>query len=193
MQNDQNQLVEALRQEVWRWARRTDEAVAAEQARDGGLLREVEQVREAVASLLREVAVLGAREEERAVAAAAVHVDEAMWAVADRVVLYLGTARSMAAMALCHVALGENARWMARWAALLTALLLDPGVVLLIFGSTLGSGGWSTIWRLVACWRRRRGAGTGAGGDQAETATGGGGGWGAWFWGSAAGGGNNPA
>ena len=186
---EQNQLVEALRQEVWRWARRTDEAVAAEQERDGGLLREVEQVREAVASLLREVAVLGAREEERAVAA--VHVDEAMWAVADRVVLYLGTARSMAAMALCHVALGENARWMARWAALLAALLLDPGVVLLIFGSTLGSGGWSTIWRLVACWRRRRGAGAGA--DQAETATGGGGGWGAWIWGSAAGGGNNPA
>jgi len=96
--SEQNQLVEALRQEIWRWARRTDEAVAAEQERDGGLLREVEQVREAVSRLLREVAVLGAREEERAVAAAAVHVDEAMWAVADRVVLYLGTARSMAAM-----------------------------------------------------------------------------------------------
>jgi len=99
----------------------------------------------------------------------------------------------MAAMALCHVALGENARWMARWAALLAALLLDPVVVLLIFGSPMGAGGWSTIWRLVACWRRGRGARTGAGGDQAETATGGGGGWGAWFWGSAAGGGNNPA
>jgi len=181
------QLVEALRQELWRGGRLAGEAAAGDRERDEALFRELVVVRQQTVAMGQQLAALVAVEEREAVVHDMERMGDQVWAAVDRILLYTGSARGMAAAALCHFAVVGQAGLLVRVVAFCLAAILDIGVATVVISTLVGAGSLQTVGRLVACWRRCRRR---QGGEQeaaemggAEPDPAGGGGWFSWLWG----------
>ncbi len=128
---DLNVLIEALRQEVWRLSSREEAAAAAERERDEALFREVAAVRQA-----GQAAVEGFRMEDIAL-------------LLEMILHYFGTSRAVAAMVLALYALEGQGGLCGRAVALLLAILLDLGMVVLVALPRMGRRGRRWVGRLI--------------------------------------------
>jgi len=172
-------LLEAVRQELWRGVGRLEAAVEAERVRDEALALNVETVARSAHDLSTAVAVEAALGRERVMVEGQLRWEGQVWEVAELVLMYFGTARAMGAFGLAQVAMGGEGTVVRRFVALLLALLLDVGVVVLVAASRLGMGGGSLIGRLAGCWQRYRRPAAAVAEVVAEPAEGAGGWWGA--------------
>jgi hypothetical protein len=151
---DQMAILEAIRQELWRGVGRLEAVVEAERERDEALSRNVESVARSAASLVTAVAVESAVAGERSAAAVQLRWEDQLWQAGELALMYFGTARAMAALALANYGVTGSGSFLGRLVAILAAVVLDVGVVLLVLTPHLGAGGAGVFGRLCSCWRR---------------------------------------
>ena len=147
-------LMEAIRQELWRGLARLEAAEAADMARDEALAVDVAAVAEAASGLRTAMEVERALDMRRDTEWRSDREMEQMAVFLELVLMYIGTARAMAAFGLATLAFSGNGSVVGRVVALLLAVLLDAGVVLIVAAPAMANSG--LVVRLGGCWRRWR-------------------------------------
>lgn len=151
---DNTAILEAIRQELWRGVGRLEAAVEAERERDEALSRNVESVARSAASLVTAVAVESAVAGERSAVAVQLRWEDQLWQAGELALMYFGTARAMAALALANYGVSGSGSLISRLLAVLVAVVLDVGIVFLVLTPHVSAGGVGVLGRLCSCWRR---------------------------------------
>ena len=147
-------IMETLRQELWRGLARLEAAEAADMARDEALAVDVAAVAEAASGLRTAMEVERALDARREIEWSGDREMEQLGVYVELGLMYFSTARAMAAFGLATLAFSGSGSVVGRVAALLLAILLDAGVVLIVAAPAMANSG--LVVRLGGCWRRWR-------------------------------------